>query len=311
VDLVYSDGKVYVLNSLDDTVSVINVWSRRVVATIPVGNGASHIACNDYNVYVTNTLDDTVSAIRIATDKLVDTIPTDDGPNQIQASCDKVFVVCDGAHSLQVLITDGSVACKTSYSISLDAGVTPRIFGSWGPDLYVQGSGDDIFEIYAWTAAITRHVLPQAIGTPIGGDRYRIYTYNASALGGPGLYEVYLRTDATTGWAQLDPQAIRPYFHKYLSITTIWVPCWNNGDGSVWGIQTQDSSPSLFEGCRIHTGGAPTALVFCGNKAYVVDGRAGGNSVFVINVLDLAATRPMATITVGDFPCAVAVTSWP
>lgn len=84
------DRSIYVANQgteakPSNTVSEIDLKTRRVVATIVVGKGA-HGVVTDNNgrfVYVTNMFDNTVSAINIGKNEVVATVPVGKTPNGI------------------------------------------------------------------------------------------------------------------------------------------------------------------------------------------------------------------------------------
>jgi YVTN family beta-propeller protein len=56
---------VYVINGLDNSVSVIDASTRTVTATVPVGKSPAEVAVDPgtHTVYVTNHDDNTVSVI--------------------------------------------------------------------------------------------------------------------------------------------------------------------------------------------------------------------------------------------------------
>ena len=58
-------GTVYVTNFADNTVSVINQFTNKVTATIPVGSAPFGVTVNKVTgrVYVSNSGDNTVSVI--------------------------------------------------------------------------------------------------------------------------------------------------------------------------------------------------------------------------------------------------------
>jgi YVTN family beta-propeller protein len=66
----------YVTNAADNTVSVIDTTSNKVLATIPVGQDPTGVAITSdgTQAYVTNQLDDSVSVIDTANNKVVATI---------------------------------------------------------------------------------------------------------------------------------------------------------------------------------------------------------------------------------------------
>lgn len=75
-------NNLYVANLSDDLVSVINMTSQTVTATIPVGNLPTAIIASDDSttVYVANTGSNTISVISTATNTVTRTIPVGAGP---------------------------------------------------------------------------------------------------------------------------------------------------------------------------------------------------------------------------------------
>src|SRR2546425_13281254 len=67
----------YIGNSHSDTISIVDVASNVVVATVNVGHGPSGVAASvpGTSVYVLNTLDNTVSVINATTRLVTAVIP--------------------------------------------------------------------------------------------------------------------------------------------------------------------------------------------------------------------------------------------
>jgi YVTN family beta-propeller protein len=80
----------YVANAFDNTVSVIDTASNRVVATIPVGTFPDGVATtpDGSRAYVTNEFDATVSVIDTASNKVVATIPVGGNPSGVATTPD-------------------------------------------------------------------------------------------------------------------------------------------------------------------------------------------------------------------------------
>src|SRR5438445_272647 len=72
----------YIANDLSNDVSVLDIATNSVVATVPVGQLAQGVAVtpDGSRVYVTNTADNTVSVIATATNTVVATVPVGDRP---------------------------------------------------------------------------------------------------------------------------------------------------------------------------------------------------------------------------------------
>jgi YVTN family beta-propeller protein len=74
------DNKWYVANRYSNTVTVIDNWTREVIATIPVGSEPIRLAYQNRRVYVANFGSGTVSVIDIDRDEVVDTVNVGGNP---------------------------------------------------------------------------------------------------------------------------------------------------------------------------------------------------------------------------------------
>lgn len=75
-------NRVYVANNADDTVSIINSTSNKVISTVNVGHSPVNLVTSPSGtkLYVANYDDDTVSVINTVSRKAVATIPVGAGP---------------------------------------------------------------------------------------------------------------------------------------------------------------------------------------------------------------------------------------
>ncbi|KJY29347.1 hypothetical protein VR46_37185, partial [Streptomyces sp. NRRL S-444] len=79
-------SSVYVANPGSNTVSVIDIASNTVTATIDVGTFPQGVAVNPDSAYVTNTNDGTVSVIDAAGNGIAATIPVGSSPLGVAAA---------------------------------------------------------------------------------------------------------------------------------------------------------------------------------------------------------------------------------
>src|ERR1039457_5050651 len=97
----------YITNGNDNTVSVINVTTNSVIATIPVGNTPEGVSVSQdgSKVYVANHNAFTVSVINTATNTVVATIPVGSSPPGLSVSPDgtKVYVANYGGNTVSVI----------------------------------------------------------------------------------------------------------------------------------------------------------------------------------------------------------------
>ena len=105
-------GKVaYVTNNSDNTVSVIDLTTDEVTATIPVGKEPRNVALHEApgSLYVTNFIDESVAVIDVATKKTTSSIPLDSWPYALKldeaANAAYVLVGEDARHPVINLAT--------------------------------------------------------------------------------------------------------------------------------------------------------------------------------------------------------------
>lgn len=84
----------YVTNQNSNTVSVIDITSNTVIATVPVDKNPSVVAISPDGAfaYVTNAVSDSVSVIAIATNTVVETVAVGRVPEGIAVTPDGAFV---------------------------------------------------------------------------------------------------------------------------------------------------------------------------------------------------------------------------
>ena len=84
----------YVANLGSDTVSVVDIATQNVVATLPVGNDPDGVAAtpDGSRVYVANFLSDNVSVIDTSNNTVIATIDVGTGPVGLALTPDGVFV---------------------------------------------------------------------------------------------------------------------------------------------------------------------------------------------------------------------------
>ncbi|GAA2790544.1 beta-propeller fold lactonase family protein [Mycolicibacterium pallens] len=102
------DGShVYVANSTDGSVSVVDASTDAVTGTIPVGAGPEQMAISPdgTRLYVTNGGSNTVSVINTSTNTVVNTVPVGTRPQGIAVSPDgsHVYVANSGSNTVSVI----------------------------------------------------------------------------------------------------------------------------------------------------------------------------------------------------------------
>jgi virginiamycin B lyase len=99
--LAVSPSAVWVSNSSDATVSRIDPATRKVVATIPVGQRPENAAiAGDGTVFVPSVTDNTVSRIDPATNKVIGTIAVGKGPFPAAYAFGDIWVPSSGGRDV-------------------------------------------------------------------------------------------------------------------------------------------------------------------------------------------------------------------
>lgn len=98
----------YITNNSSNNVSVINVASQEVIATVDVGNSPGAVAATPDGkfVYVANTDSNNVSVIEVSTNTVKDTVPVGTNPNGIASSPDGMFVFVTNNRSGDVSVIE-------------------------------------------------------------------------------------------------------------------------------------------------------------------------------------------------------------
>lgn len=105
-----TEDYLFVTNSFEDTVSVIDIDTYSVEETIDVGDNPMHVIANatGTKIYVTNKDDDSISVISVTDLEVDDTITgIGEGPAAMcfSASGDKLYVACTDSDSVVIVST--------------------------------------------------------------------------------------------------------------------------------------------------------------------------------------------------------------
>ncbi|MBK9337983.1 MAG: beta-propeller fold lactonase family protein [Lewinellaceae bacterium] len=176
-------GFAYIANYLSSDVSVIDLATNTVIATIPVGFGAYGVSVSPdgTRVYVTNEADGTVSVLDGVTNTLITTVGVGATPTGIAVSPDgtRVFVANSGSNSISVLD-----AATNTVLATIPAGTSPRGI-TWQPDgsrVYATGSNPSVLvTIDAATNTILSSVPTgdTPAGVRVSPNGARIYVANS------------------------------------------------------------------------------------------------------------------------------------
>lgn len=108
-----SNGKAYVTEwvgfGVPGRVAVIDIASRSILRTIPVGEFPNAIHLHNNRIYVANGNENTVSEISLSADTVIRTIQVGDRPNSFLSEGDVLWVLCGGNPSWTGNETAGSL----------------------------------------------------------------------------------------------------------------------------------------------------------------------------------------------------------
>ena len=109
-EVVPSQGRLYVTSWFGGVISVVNVASGAVTASIPVGVQDHNVVLNpdQTRAWVTNNNDNTVSVIDTATDRVIATVPVGEGPRHSYFAPDGSEVYVTNEFDDTVSVIDGS-----------------------------------------------------------------------------------------------------------------------------------------------------------------------------------------------------------
>ena len=107
-----SNNNIYVVNNEEDTVSVIDSSTNKVVKTISIGDGPNDIEYNpfNHNMYVPNISENTVSVIDSTTNKVIDTVDVGHAPtvSEYNPFNNNVYVVNDLSGDVSIIKAVGT-----------------------------------------------------------------------------------------------------------------------------------------------------------------------------------------------------------
>lgn len=296
----------YVTNFDGDSVSVIDVATQRVTATIPVGSGPIGVAATPDGrlVYVANFLSNSVSVLRATTNTLADTIAIDGAPNRVAVTPDGASVYVTNTSPGTVSVIDRAARNVTA---TIPAGIEPAGIAI-APDgrlAYVADFGIDAVVVVDTTLRAVVSLIPLP---PFGSLSHHLIdvafcpdgrfasavTYSTSAL--------FLIDPATGSASEVlgvpdGPEALA------CSPDSSMVYVVSSGEP----LTTKAYIPS-FESFRITVGNHPEALAVTPDGGMVYVANTGADTVSVVAAV---VERVVATVSVGHSPMGVAFAQVP
>jgi YVTN family beta-propeller protein len=291
-------ARIYVTNQLDNTASVIDGASHKVVATVPVGVSPAQMAVSPdrKSVYIANTGSNTVSVLNTDDDTVARTIalPPRSKPMDVAVNPNGRYLYTADGGSNRVSILDTRAKRVVA---SVRVGIQPLSVAAApdGKTVYAANSGSgDVSVIDARTNRVVRAIptgrFPSGVAvTPDGASAYVTDELSGVTVinAGNGKIEARLREPSPFSVA-MSPKGDRAY------VTGL-------GPGKITAIDT-----------GTHRVSSSVSVGPYGTDPFTV--RATGDALYVTNqgadtlsVIDPSTFRVTATVATGNSPYGIAV----
>jgi YVTN family beta-propeller protein len=291
-------ARIYVTNQLDNTASVIDGASHKVVATVRVGVSPAQMAVSPdrKSVYIANTGSNTVSVLNTDNDTIARTIalPPRSKPIDVAANPNGRYLYTADGGSNRVSVID-TRAKRVVASVRVGTQPLSVAAAPDGKTVYAANSGSgDVSVIDARTNRVVRAIptgrFPSGVAvTPDGASLFVTNELSGVTVvnAGNGTVAARLREPSPFSVA-MSPNGDRAY------ITGL-------GPGRVTAIDTGTHRVSSTVSVGPH-GTDPFTVRATGDAVYVAN--QGANT---LSVIDQSTFRVTATIATGNSPYGIAV----
>jgi YVTN family beta-propeller protein len=290
--------RIYVTNQLDNTASVIDGGTEKVVATVRVGISPAQMAVSPdrRSVYIANTGSDTVSVLNTGDNTIARTIALPSGSAPVDVAVGSkgryLYTANGGSDRVSVLDTRARrvVASVRVGTQPLSVAVAPD-----GKTVYAANSGSgDVSVIDAATKRVVRAIptgrFPSGVAvTPDGASVYVSNELSGVKVisAGDGTVQATLREPSPFSVA-ISPNGDRAY------VTSL-------GPGRVTAIDTGTHRVSSTVSVG-PPGTDPFTVEAAGDAVYVANQGAS-----TLSVIDRGTLKATATIATGNSPYGIAV----
>jgi YVTN family beta-propeller protein len=291
-------ARIYVSNQLDNTVSVIDGTTHKIVATVRVGVSPAQMAVSSdrRSVYIANTGSSTVSVLNTSDNTVAKTIalPRRSRPVGVAVSPGgrHLYTADGGANRVSVLDTrSGRVAASVPVGTQpLDVAVAPD-----GKTVYAANSGSgDVSVIDARTNRVARAIptgrFPSGVAvTPDGASLYVTNELSGVTVinAGNGTVQARLREPSPFS-VTISPNGHRAYIASL-------------GPGRITAIDT--STHRVSSTVSVGPSGTDPFTVRATDDAVYVTNQ-GANT---LSIIDHSTFKATATIATGNSPYGIAV----
>ena len=284
----------YITNQGSHDVSVIDVATQRVVATVPVGRSPAGVVASSLagKVYVSNPDSKSISVIDMRTQAVVNTLPAGEGPVGIDASADGRWLLVADWYRQRLLAWDVKAAAPSSHTpLAVPVGRAPAGVAAHDrlPVAFVAERDDDSVAIVDLATARVRSRV--RVGThPFAllhdAPRQRVYVLNVQSDDVSVVSVADLdapRVVATLKVGKAPYGAALAAGARLLYVT-------NQHDDTVSVIDADTLKPLR----TLRGFGYPEGVAAVGDQVYVVNWMDDN-----VSVLDAASGRALATIATG------------
>lgn len=303
-------SRVYVPNTLSNTVTVIDPTTYKVIRTVKVGREPQHVvpSWDLKTLWVNNDLGNTLTPIDPRTGKFGKQVPVHDPYN--------LYFTPDGKHAVVMASNDHQLVFRDPHTMAVQKKVHVACYGvnhaDWSADgrtfvvscefsgqiLLVDTAAEKVLKVATLPATMGKGMakpMPQDVKISPDGKTYYIADMNSNGVWimsadpakfgqvrllktGLGAHGLYVERDA-----------------KYLVIS-------NRGEGSISILRFSDNA--LVHKWKIKGGGSPDmGGISADGKVFWVSGRYNG----VVYAISLETGKTLAVIKVGAGPHGLAV----
>ncbi len=297
---IYATSKnsyAYIGNEGSDNVSVIDLSTKSVIKTIPVGQSPVSIAINSSTGkgYVANFKSDKVSILTLSTNTVSATIAVGSEPASvaINTTPNKIYVANSKSDTVSVI--DGKSSTVTATIPVGQSPVCVAVNSVKSMAYSVNSKGNSVSAINLSTNAVTATIPVGPGPESMAIDTSKNTGYVAN-LFSDSVSVLNLSTNAVTGTYAVgrDPIAVA-FYSPYLIVAT------QRGDG-LWVINT---TTQAF-GTAVPVGKDPDGIAVDPTTNRALTANEKSNDV---SIVDLSSVQVIATIPAGGHPTAVAINS--
>ena len=285
----------YVTNEGDNSVSVINVSTNTVTATIPVGTYPAGVSVSQdgTKVYVTNQNDNTVSVINTATNTVSATITVGVNPQTLCVTPDgsKVYVSNQNDNTVSVINTATDTVSATIPVGGNPEGVSVSPDGSKVYVANVNSNTVSVINAFANTVSATITVGSHPDATSMRPDGHYVYVTNQDDNTVSVINTATKTVSATISVGQ-GPDGITTSPNG----TSVYVANYYGHTISVINTVTNTVSATIYVG----TSPYGVSITPDGSLVYVANWSSAGT----VKVIDTFTDSVLATIIVGHSPVA-------